>query len=528
MSQRLILHVAVPAPLFGKFDYLPPKGADAELLQPGVRLLVPFGRGRRCGVLLKADSRTSVPTARLKHASVLLDDTPLLRGEDLDLLQWAARYYQHPLGEVATAALPVRLRKGKPSLQQRPDGFCLTNAGRAALESGLRRAPRQQAVLEALTPYPEGMDRAGLYTLTGECAAVLRTLVEKGWIAPCRPPPKASAASSEPPPPPDLYPAQQKAVDRVLAQDEGYKAFLLDGVTGSGKTEVYLTLTRSMLEQGRQALILVPEIALTPQLMRRFHERLGQQVVLLHSGLNEGEREQAWTAARKGEARVVVGTRSAVFTPLPDLGLIVVDEEHDLSFKQQEGFRYSARDVAVMRARSKGCPVVLGSATPSLESLHNVATGRYERLHLPHRAGAAEMPRMQLVDIRSAPLKAGLAPRLLEEVASTLAAGDQVMLFLNRRGYAPVIICHDCGWTSRCPRCDANMTLHLGSQLLWCHHCGHQRRLPPACPDCGSTELRPLGQGTERLEGLLTELFPDHPIARIERDNTRRKGTLER
>ncbi len=525
MSDRLILHVAVPAPLFGTFDYLPPREVDPALLQPGVRLLVPFGRGKRCGVLLQADTRTELADARLKRAGPPLDDAPLLQTGDLELLRWAARYYQHPLGEVIAGALPVRLRKGKPPVHDRPEGYRLTEEGRNALAAANPRAPRQQAVLQALAPCPDGLGRTQIYAAVGECAAILRTLAGKGWIVPCHPSPAAPADPGGDAPPP-LYPEQQAAVDRVLAVGPAYGAFLLDGVTGSGKTEVYLTLARRMLEQGRQVLVLVPEIGLTPQLMRRFLRRLGGQVALLHSGLNEGQRERAWMAARNGEARVVLGTRSAVFTPLPELGLIIVDEEHDLSFKQQEGFRYSARDLAVMRARLSECPVLLGSATPSLESLHNVDAGRYHRLHLARRAGAAGMPRLQLVDLRAAPLRGGLAPPLIRKVEETLEAGEQVMLFLNRRGYAPVVICHACGWTSRCPRCDANMTLHLGSQLLWCHHCGHQRRLPPACPECGGADLRPLGQGTERLEGLLGDLFPRAPIARIDRDTTRRKGAL--
>ena len=307
----------------------------------------------------------------------------------------------------------------------------------------------------------------------------------------------------------------------------GFRAFLLDGITGSGKTEVYLALGERHLSAGHQVLILVPEIALTPQLLRRIERRIQAPIALLHSGLSAGERERAWLQALRGAARVVVGTRSAVFTPMPELGLIVVDEEHDLSFKQQEGFRYSARDLAVVRARRRNCPLLLGSATPSLESLHNARRGRYRRLELTQRAGPARPPRLDLLDIRDAPLRGGMSPVLLRLAAEALAAGNQILLFLNRRGYAPVLTCHHCGWVSECPRCDARMTLHRADGLLWCHHCGHQGPLPEACPGCSAGGLRPLGQGTERLEETLAQLLPGFSVARIDRDSTRRKGSLE-
>lgn len=329
-------------------------------------------------------------------------------------------------------------------------------------------------------------------------------------------------------PAPQLNEAQQSAVDAIAAKP-GFGAFLLEGITGSGKTEVYLHAIRRVLDAGHQALVLVPEIALTPQLVSRFRARFPDvPTVTLHSAMNDSERADAWLRAQRGLARIVIGTRSAVFTPLPEAGLIVVDEEHDGSFKQHEGLRYSARDMAVWRARELDVPVVLGSATPSLESLLNVRTRRYQDLQLPERTGTAVHPSMHLVDIRGRRLHHGLCEDLLARMQRHLDDGNQVLLFLNRRGYAPVLQCHDCGWISACSRCDARMTLHREDKRLRCHHCAHEQRVPERCPTCNSEQVQPVGIGTERLEETLTERFPEAPMVRIDRDATRRKGTLDK
>jgi primosomal protein N' (replication factor Y) len=478
-------------------------------------------------VLIQTTTGSSLPTDRLKPAAAIIDRSPLLSAQDLAFLRWAAEYYQHPLGDVIFHALPLRLRKG---LQPRPDirpGWRLTAMGWQIDPAQLQRAVRQAAVLRTLREQPQGLDQAQLNHRCGSNGSVLRNLQQRQWIEPCDLPSQAPATTMSQPPPP-LSHAQQEAVERVGDRLGGFQTFLLDGVTGSGKTEVYLNLIARVIAQQRQILVLVPEIGLTPQLVRRFEQRLGLAVTLMHSNLAEGPREQAWLAARSGRARVLVGTRSAVFTPLPKLGLVIVDEEHDLSLKQQEGFRYSARDLAVVRARRGDCPILLGSATPSLESLHNARLGRYVHLQMPERAGNASLPRMDLIDIRSSRLDGGLSPALLKRIDACLNQDEQVMLFLNRRGFAPVLTCHACGWLADCPRCDARMTLHRADDLLWCHHCGYQHHLPPACPACGSPDLRPLGQGTERLEAALQSHFPSIPLVRIDRDTTRRKGELER
>ncbi|MEJ1421779.1 MAG: primosomal protein N' [Candidatus Sedimenticola sp. (ex Thyasira tokunagai)] len=527
MPDEPILRVAVPAPLYTFFDYLPPAGCDSPNLKPGVRLRVPFGRGDRCGVLFAVVSESTFERKRLKRATKLLDEVPLFSADDLDLLQWVAVYYQHPIGEVVANALPVRLRKGEPQVGMTHRVWRLTSDGQAQSPDSLARAPKQALLLVLLADAPQGLTQEMITCEAGECRSVLTRMESKGWVASSEELLEAvvervtEAA-------PQLHSEQHSAVDAVVEAGDEFAVHLLDGVTGSGKTEVYLSLIKVCLEQERQALVLVPEIGLTPQLMRRFERRIGGGLVVLHSGLAAGERERAWHEARLGRARVILGTRSALFTPLPRLGLILVDEEHDLSFKQQDGFRYSARDIAVIRGQRANCPVVLGSATPSLESLHNARSGRYQHLRLTRRAGEAKPPRLDLLDIRSVRLQAGVSPVLMRMMKEELAVGNQVLLFLNRRGYAPVLTCHDCGWVAQCRRCDARMTLHATSGILWCHHCGSQKRLPHRCPECNGDDLRPLGQGTERLEELLVQQLPEVAIVRIDRDTTRRKGSLEK
>ncbi len=528
MQHESILRIALSGPLRTLFDYLPPAGETGIPTSIGSRFQVPFGRSSRAGVVVDVVAKSEIPPGRLRRAIRKLDESPLLSERDLRLLHWAADYYQHPLGDVIFQALPVNLRKPRPIAPTRHEGLRLTQAGMAFDHTTLKRAPKQQAVLSLLTAFPQGLAKSDLITQAQASDSVLRTLTSRDLIEPCR----LQESPREPATPltqrHQLNPAQQQAVDSVCAVLGRFQPFLLHGVTGSGKTEVYLRLIEAVISKGGQALVLVPEIGLTPQLMERFRRHLGNRVALLHSGLADGERESVWHALRRGEKAVLVGTRSAVFTPMPQLGLILVDEEHDLSLKQQEGFRYSARDLALVRAQQTGCPVVLGSATPSLESLRNADEGRYQRLDLPQRATKASLPDLKLVDIRSTPLDAGLSPVLIREIRATLADKGQVMLFLNRRGYAPMLTCHACGWLTDCPRCDARMTHHRKQQLLWCHHCGHQRRVPDRCPSCGCTDLRAVGQGTEQIESRLGELFPEVPLARIDRDSTSRKGSLEK
>ncbi|MCS3904144.1 primosomal protein N' (replication factor Y) [Methylohalomonas lacus] len=524
-SSQRYLHIAVATPLRRTFSYLPPTGIADEQLQPGQRLWVPFGRQRRVGMLLGLSDHTDVAAAKLKPVQGLIDDTPLFTGAQLDLLKWASDYYQHPIGEVIATCLPAELRHGKAATISATYGWQYA-AGDPARRPD-RRAPRQAELLALFEQQPEAVLTASDLSAAGHdnCHGPLRALAERGWIRRARvDAPQAAPAELETPLP--LNAAQQVALEAISASLGGYRTHLLDGVTGSGKTEVYLQSVAEVLARGQQALILLPEIGLTPQLVRRFERRFGTRLGVLHSGLTDSDRANTWLRARAGEVDVVLGTRSAVWTPLAHPGLIIVDEEHDLSYKQQDGFRYHARDVAIMRGHRESLPVVLGSATPALESLHNADQDRYTHLSLPQRAGSARSPAVHVLDIRQSHMHGAIADRFMNMLRDNLAAGRQSLLFLNRRGYAPVVMCHDCGWKAECRRCETTMTYHHGRARLACHHCGREQPRPSTCPDCQGTLIE-VGHGTERLEETLAKQLPDARIIRIDRDSTRGRGNLE-
>jgi primosomal protein N' (replication factor Y) len=519
-----ILRVALDTPLRRAFDYLlPPDGIAAV---PGVRVEVPFGPRSLVGVVLEIATGSDLPPAKLRAAHAVLDAEPVLDPVTFELVRWAADYYHHPVGEAYAAALPTLLRAGRP-LTARETRWRLTDGGLVAVAGGKRLGPRQKALVEALAQGDGSIGDDDLEALGPEVRDALRALVKRGWVEsfeldppPVEPPPLQPAAGPSP------TAAQRVAVEQIGAALGGFAPFLLHGVTGSGKTEVYLRVIEQVLERGRQALVLVPEIGLTPQAIARFRARFRVPIAVLHSGLTGAERLAMWRAARDGSAPVVIGTRSAVFVPLPDPGVIVVDEEHDTSYKQQDGFRYSARDLAVIRAQRHGIPVVLGSATPSLETLQNAIDGRYRRVDLPERAGAAGKPRVAVVDLRVQPQTNGIATPVALAMQRHLEAGAQVLLYLNRRGFAPTLFCPNCGWSAPCENCDARMTVHRRRHVLACHHCGAEAPVPYACPTC-STEVRPVGQGTERIEDALDEMFPGVPVVRIDRDTIRRRGEIE-
>ena len=532
-EQGVILQVALDTPLRRVFDYRYPKDLPAPAtnatLRPGVRVRVPFGRRLLVGILVRVSSESEVPAEKLKHAVEFLDTEPVFDPVTFELLCWAADYYHHPIGAVFAAALPVSLREGQAA-RLRSLRWDLTATGRREWQTPSdRRAPRQRALLEWLAT-SEVRDEA---TVTAQFKPdLLRTLAARDWIVAVETEPSAgplSAATEAPTPDAAelaLTPAQAEAVAAILASLSRFAAHLLHGVTGSGKTEVYLQVIARVIGTGGQALVLVPEIALTPQLVARFEHRFGTGIAVLHSGLAGSERRDAWRRAHAGEARIVIGTRSAVFASLPRLAVIVVDEEHDASYKQQEGFRYSGRDLAVLRARRASVPIVLGSATPSLETLENVAQGRYSRLSLPQRAGIARPPLMRLVDLKKHASEQGLSQPALQAIQEHLAAGGQIIVFLNRRGYAPTLFCNQCGWAAPCAHCDARMTLHRRAGRLRCHHCGAQSAVPSTCGQCAHP-LYPVGQGTERVEETLERLFPDAPLARLDRDTAAARGGMQ-
>jgi len=521
--------VALETPLRRLFDYLAPSTLRGAAPGPGMRVRVPFGRRALVGIVIEVASDTEVPAERLKPILEVLDDRPLLEQAALELLKWVAEYYHHPIGQVFATATPKALRSGVP-LTAIEERWALTDSGAGAAAAGEpRRAPKQRALL-ALLASAGGSAAAGwLDERGGGWREAARALAERGFLSRSQVPQAQRAA--EPvqlrAAGPELLPEQADAVERLAASSGAYAALLLEGVTGSGKTEVYLRLTERLLAQDRSVLVLVPEIGLTPQLIARFRERFAAPIAVLHSALTDSERLEAWREAFSGRARIVLGTRSAVFVPVPKLGAIVVDEEHDASFKQHEGsLRYSARDLAVVRARMAGIPVLLGSATPSLETLHNVDAARYTHLRLSRRPGEAQPPLLKLIDLRTSAIESGISSPAALAMERHLKSDGQVLVFLNRRGYAPTLLCTACGWIAPCRDCDARLTVHLSAQRLRCHHCGADAPLPARCPQCGFA-VKPVGQGTERLETALAARFPGLPIVRLDRDVVRRRGDLE-
>lgn len=524
LEVQQILEVAVAAPLMGVFDYLAPVSGDGPLLI-GQRVRVPFGRSTRMGWLVGSKAVSELPEHKLRRILSVLDAEPLLPPDLLRMLVWAARYYQHPLGEVLAAALPKALREGRDTASGEML-WALNAEGLSADSEVLRRSPAQLRIYTALRNRSAPAAAADLETVSNTWRRAVAALAARGWMTVSHATVALPVADMAPDVPPVLTADQARAVEQINTA-QGFHCFLLDGVTGSGKTEVYLRCIEQALAAGKQSLVLVPEIGLTPQLLERFQRRFPVPIALLHSGLSDGERLRAFTAASDGTAAIVIGTRSAIFAPLQRPGLVIADEEHDPSYKQQEGWRYSARDLAVWRARELNVPLVLGSATPSLESIENARSGRYTRLVLPSRTGAAGQPRVSLIDLRQHVAREGLTQPLLAAIRRHLDAGGQVLIYLNRRGYAPVLMCPGCGEVVECKRCDARMVLHQQRGQLVCHHCGSERPVPAQCPECAG-ELKAVGQGTERLERALTAAFPDQQIERIDRDTTRRRGEIER
>ena len=537
--------MALDTPLKRLFDYLPPdSGLFTAPIEPGMRVRVPFGRQKLVGIVMQRADSSELPEERLKPILEVLDSRAVLDASALALLRWASEYYHHPIGEVLSTALPKALRLGAPS-EAREERWAVTPEGRDAWGSGEpRRAPRQRELLGYLgaaggseAAVGDGaVDAAGASGVSAQTLDdalpnwrdTAKSLLKRGWVA-CTEVVVGgqTTAFGVKTAGPELREEQKTAVDAVGAALGHFGAFVLHGVTGSGKTEVYLRLVERVLQQGRRALVLVPEIGLTPQLVGRFRDRFDTPMAVLHSALTDSERLTAWRQAFSGHARIVLGTRSAVFAPVPDLGIVIVDEEHDASFKQHEGgFRYSARDLAVVRAQRADVPVLLGSATPALESLQNVAGGRYVRLCLPYRAARAEPPRMALVDLRANAGHAGVSTPAIQAIERHLRDDGQVLVFLNRRGYAPTLLCTACGWIAPCQECDARLTVHLSAGRLRCHHCGFDKELPSRCPQCGFA-VKPVGQGTERIEEALASLFPGVALARLDRDVVRKRGDME-
>ena len=516
----MYLHIALATGLRQAFTYLAPqKSEDSRLPQIGLRVRVSFGRSERVGLIVGIDSTTELDPSKLKPIIELLDDAPLLPPELWQLGLWAADYYQHPVGDALMHLLPAKLRQ--PIANQ----LIQLNWQINPVDAEFGRAKKQQAVWQKVNLLAPEFNLSQLQTI-GIKPSQLKPFLDKNWLTTSYPKAqevalKLAQKGLE------LNPEQAQVVAHLAQVTGTFSCNLLNGITGSGKTEVYFHAIAHQLQAGHRTLLLVPEIGLTPQLLQRLEQRFNNRVLALHSGLTEHQRLNAWQQAGLGQADIIIGTRSALFTPIPNLGLIIIDEEHDQAYKQQEGFRYHGRDLAIKRAADAKIPIVLGSATPSLESLANVARGRFKQWLLTQRAGSASSQRYEVIDLRNQPQQAGISEQLQAMMQIQLDLGHQVLLMLNRRGFAPSLQCQSCGTTAQCPACDANMTLHRRPPRLHCHHCEHQQPVHLHCPQCQSHQLKPLGQGTERTEEQLNTLFPSTPVHRIDRDTTRKKGSLE-
>jgi primosomal protein N' (replication factor Y) len=515
----IILRVALDVPLPKLFDY---RSEDATRADIGYRALVPFGTKRCIGVIVDVAAKSEVADSRLRPVEKILRDAPPLPREWLALAKFCSDYYHRPLGEVVMSALPPRLRTAKAVPGGAVD-YILTPTGREALARMPERHKRLRALLGRLAR--GRASESELQVLARSARSLVKRAIGSGWVASIDPPQSGARFVQAY----ELTSEQQHAVDALRGGLEKFRVSLLFGVTGSGKTEIYLQLIAEVLARRRQVLVLVPEIALTPALEGAFRSRFPEACIFTQtSAMAELERARGWLQAHRGRADIVLGTRLAVFTPLPRLGLVVVDEEQDASFKQRDGVRYSARDLAIARAQAAGAPVVLCSATPSLETFHHATSGKYRLLQLTRRAiDRAELPAIRLIDTRAYPLSDGVAAPLLEALAARLARGEQSLVFLNRRGYAPLLACPACGWVKGCKRCSAHLVVHLAEQRLRCHHCGLTENIPRACPECGEPDLQSFGRGTQRVEVTLAEKLPHARILRVDSDAVRARGKLE-
>jgi len=539
-----IVEVALPVPLTRYFDYRLSTNESLDAYV-GQRIQVPFGsprHGRKggarklIGIITAVKNESDIEESKLKAALRILDAEPLLDARLIKLLKWSAQYYHFPPGAVFEAALPVWLRK-KTELPEKLQEqiWTLSELGKTQLEDTLlsklkKRAPVQARMLQHLSSHPAGVKAKQLNQDIPNWRDCMRRLEKKQWVRselselPLQLPISDNA--------PELSDEQTNAITAITASlDKSvFSPFLLQGVTGSGKTEVYLAAAEQALKKNKQVLCLVPEIALTSQFIQRFEQRLQTPLAVLHSGVNDRSRCLAWLAAQDGSAKVILGTRSAIFTPMKNPGLIVIDEEHDSSFKQQDGFQYSARDLALLRAKYADIPIVLGSATPSLESLHkssnNNTAGSYQHLQLKHRPGKRPLPLVKLIDLKHEPSQEGMSYPLLASMQKVLDKNEQVLIFLNRRGFAPVLLCPSCMWSAICSRCDVNMTYHHAKKRLRCHHCNKEEIAAKHCPSC-KHEVKPIGQGTERIESFLRTRFPNAPVIRIDRDTMRNKNQMQ-
>ncbi|WP_448249157.1 primosomal protein N' [Thalassotalea agariperforans] len=532
MPNAIFVEVAIPVPLRQLFTYAVPEKMVNSPITLGERVIVPFGPRKVVGIVMatpKHDQLSKdVDLSKIKPIIARVADKYHFDSQLLNLLKLAANYYHHPIGDVFKQALPVALRDiEQPDITPEIEYITAQTIADEAKEKLTKKAAKQASLLSLIEQH-QGLSWPELRTL-GFSKAQLKALESKSYIS-ARPretqPFKATETTINESNKLVLSPEQASIVAGINQSNDEYVCHLIDGITGSGKTEVYLQAIEKILLASKQVLILVPEIGLTPQTLSRFEQRFNVPIHLHHSGLNDSERLSTWLAAQQGSAAIIIGTRSAIFTPLKNLGLIIVDEEHDASFKQQDSFRYHGRDIAVMRASQLNIPILLGSATPCFETLQNAKSGKYRYHQLLKRPGTSKQATIELIDLAQQQVENGLSGQLIHQIKTTLARGEQVLVFINRRGFAPAIACKECHWVAECTRCNHPYTLHKKQQLLICHHCAHQMRVVKQCQQCGSVRMAGIGQGTEQLEEHLQSLFPDYQAIRIDRDSTRKKGEL--
>lgn len=517
---KKILHIAVPCPLRQSFDYLSIESKNEWTA--GLRVKVPFGSRELIGIILHVSGiKQEQDISKLKSITERIDSTSILNDELFNLIKWVSAYYHHPIGDCFQAALPKKLRLGEAAELIHETVWKQTN--NPPKEQSLGK--KQEQINNLLNDHPHGLSQRQIKAQFGECKSSLLGLESKNFIQSFTQP-RMGLSTLDFETKCELNSEQKTAVATVWKSKDSFSPYLLQGITGSGKTEVYIQLCEQMLAEGKQVLILIPEIGLTSQFVQRFKQRIEANIVVLNSAISDGERKQAWLLAKEGLANIIIGTRSAVFTPLSSAGLVILDEEHDGSYKQTDGLRYHARNVALVRAKQLSIPIVLGSATPSLESLYSVQQDRYKLLSLTKRAGGATLPKVRVIDSSGADTQNGISQKLLATIKQHIENNNQVLLFINRRGFAPVLMCHDCGWQATCTHCDARMVVHQHRNILFCHHCGLIQRLLNICPKCEAKDLKNYGAGTEKIEHTLQHLFPNTPVLRIDRDTTQRKNSF--
>lgn len=521
--QTPVICIAVPVPIYGHFDYLPAAYTNIEDYLAGMRVLVKFGHRELVGIVVSQQNETATPKDKLKPITQLFKESPALTDNILSLLKWCATYYCHPLGDCIQTALPTALRQKKILTEIKVIKWHRTDK---AFE-GKRNATTQLAILKTIAEQTDGIWQDSLKAMA-YTAAQLKALEKQGYLYRTTFDPLTASAEQQT----ETYSVQLNEAQTAVVQEASahlgkFHVSLLQGITGSGKTEVYIEIVKKVLAQGKQALILIPEINLTPQTLKRFQTQLASPIGIIHSGMSSREKLTTWSLAKQGSAKVIIGTRSSIFTPFQDLGLIIVDEEHDASYKQIDGFKYSARDLAVKRAHMENCKALLGSATPSLESVYNAHQGKYQWLRLEERAGAGQTPDISLIDIRSRPLQHGCSQPLLDQIKAELEQNNQVIIFQNRRGFSPTLLCEACGWIAHCKHCDARLTIHSRPPHLLCHHCNYKQIIPKECESCKSPHLSPLGTGTERIEFGLSQYFPDTKVIRFDRDTIKKQSHME-